>query len=163
MARLRALVAGAIALAASSAAADPIALPNTRATLTIESGWTALPASPRLVVAFKGPGGATLAVTRAQVPNPDAWRAKTREAYLDQIERGIAASIRGYRKLAKRTGDVHDVPFLDVEARREDGATIVVRMLLFRTYALGLAIEVPKGTDAAGARAIAKSFQPPKS
>jgi hypothetical protein len=163
VARLRALVAGALALAVSSAAADPIALPDTRATLTVDRGWTSLPVSPRLVVAYKGPGGAVLAVTRAQVSNPDAWRAKTREAYLEQVERGIAASIRGYRRIAKRTGDLHDVPFLDVEARRDDGATIVVRMLLFRTYALGLAIEVPKGTDAVGARAIAQSFGPPKS
>jgi hypothetical protein len=38
---------------------------------------------------------------------------------------------------------------------------VIVRVLLFRTYALALAIEVPKKGDIAVARTIAQKFAPP--
>ena len=55
------------------------------------------------------------------------------------------------------------MPALDLEARREGGATVVVRVLLFRTYAIALAIGVPKGGELKSARGIAAAFAPPKS
>jgi hypothetical protein len=153
-----------LALAALSPAhADPIKLPSTRAVLDVPAGWTPIEDAERrgLVAGYRGPRGAVLAVTRAQVPNGDAHRAPTREAYVEQIERGIAAHVPGYRRIARRFGDHHGTPALDLEARREGGATIVVRVLLFWTYALALAIEVPPGADARIAREIAAGFGPP--
>ena len=66
--------------------------------------------------------------------------------------------MKGGRELSRHVGEVNGVPVLDVELRRADGSVVVLRYLLFRTYALALAIE---GTDAAKARAIAASFKPP--
>lgn len=139
-----------------------IAIPNTKATLELDGAWTARPA-PTIVLAYQAPSGALLAVTRAQVPNADAWRSKTRDAYVAEVERGAIASVRGATRLSHRVGEANGVPVLDLELRRADGATLVLRYLLFRTYALALAIEIPRGTDAASARAIAASFAPPAS
>ncbi len=145
---------------AAIAHADVVALPSTRAVVDVPPSWSAV-AVEQVVLARRGPAGELLAITRANVPNPDAWRAKTREAYVEQIERGVASKIRGYHKQARRLGEVDGVPVLDLEARRDDGATIVLRILLFRTYALALAIEVPKRGAVATARQIAQGFGPP--
>ena len=139
-----------------------IAIPNTKATLELDGAWTARPA-PTIVLAYQGPNGALLAVTRAQVPNADAWRRKTRDAYLAEVERGAIASLPGATRLSHRLGEANGVPVLDLVLRRADGATLVLRYLLFRTYALTLAIELPKGGSATAARAIAASFAPPAS
>ncbi len=139
-----------------------IAFPNTRATLTLDAGWTASKA-PTIVAAYRGPAGAVLAVTRVQVPNADAWRPKTRDAYVADIERGALAAVRGGVRLAHKTSDANGIPALDLELRRGDGATLVVRYLLFRTYVLALAIELPTGVNARSARTIAASFLPPPS
>jgi len=152
----------ALALIAASlriASADDVALPNTKAKFHVGPEWKPVTATG-LVVAYKTDGGATLAVTRAQVPNPDAWRSKTREAYVDLVERGIREHVPGYRRLARKISEAHEVPAVDLEARRDGGATLVFRVLLFRTYALTLAIEVPPGGDASAARAVATSFSP---
>jgi hypothetical protein len=141
------------------ASADDVTLPNTKAKFHVGPEWKSI-AKPGLVAAYKTDAGATLAVTRAQVPNPDAWRSKTREAYVDLVERGLRDKVPGYRRLARRIGEAHDVPAVDLEARRDGGATLVFRVLLFRTYALTLAIEVPPGGDVGGARAVATSFSP---
>lgn len=152
------------ALGAPAARAEAVKLPKTRAVLDVPAGWAALEdAEARgLVAAYRTERGAVLAVTRAQVPNVDAYHTPARDAYAEQIERGIAASIPGYRRVSRRFGMQHGTPVLDVEAQRGDGAAIVVRVVLFWTYALSLAIEVPRGGDAAAARAIAARFGPPK-
>lgn len=155
-----ALVLGGLA-AAATARAEVVVLPKTKATLTLGDEWRAVRATG-VVVAYRTDAGAALAVTRAEVPNPNAWKDETKQAYADEVERGIKASISGYKRLSKRLVDANGIPALDVEARREAGALVVVRVLLFRTYALALAIEIPKGGDIAAARAIAKAFLPPK-
>lgn len=160
MARLHALVIATAVAAATPAAAEVIALPQTKATITLGAEWKPIVA-PSLVAAYRTEGGLVLAITRAQVPNPNAWRSKTRDAYVDEIERGISSRIPGYRRLARTIGDAEGVPTLDVEARRTDGATIVIRILLYRTFALALALEVPRKADLATARMVAKSFSPP--
>jgi len=167
VARLHALVvtraiaiAVALGASASPAAAEVIALPNTKATVTLGPEWNPI-AAPSLVAAYRTESGLVLAVTRARVPNIDAWRAKTRDAYVDEIERGVTARIPGYKRLARTLGDANGVPVLDLEARRKDGATIVIRVLLYRTYALALAIEVPRKGDLAAARAVTTSFANP--
>ncbi|HEY4179886.1 MAG TPA: hypothetical protein VGM90_23755 [Kofleriaceae bacterium] len=157
MARLDALVI-VIALAAP-AMADPIALPDTRATLELDlHEWTAAKADPAhgLVAVYTSKIG-SLAITRAPIPNPDAWRAKTRDTYVDELERGLAAALPAYKRTARTVGDSNGVPIVDIEARTKYG-TAVFRFLLFRTYSLTLALE-PK--DLAHGRAIAHSFTIP--
>lgn len=146
--------------AAVPVAAEVIALPHTKATVTLAAAWKPV-AAPALVAAYRTDTGLVLAVTRAQVPNPDAWRATTRQAYVDEIERGVSSRIRGYKRLARTLADVHGIPAFDLEARRADGATIVLRVLLFRTYALTVAVECPRTTDLAAVRAITRSFAVP--
>jgi hypothetical protein len=91
-----------LAAASTPAHADPIVLPKTKATLTVPATWKRADAAG-LVAGFKAPGGVIAAVTRAQVPNPDAWRAKTRDAYADQIERGMLAAAHARRTSRKLT------------------------------------------------------------
>lgn len=148
-----------IAALVATASADDVVLPQTKAKLAVTAGWHAVPATS-VVAGYRSDRGAILAVTRAQVPNPDAWRSRTRAAYVDQVERGIADHVPGYRRLARKISEIHEVPALDLEARRDNGATVVFRVLLFRSYALSLAIEVPPGGDVADARAIAAGFGP---
>jgi len=157
VARLHALVVAFVVGVATPAAAELIPLPLTKATITLGAEWKPI-AAPGLVAAYRTAGGLVLAITRAQVPNIDAWRAKTREAYADAIERGVTSRIPGYRRIARALRDIEGVPALDLEARRTDGATLVIRILLFRTYALALAIEAPRKADAVTARAIATTF-----
>lgn len=145
---------------AGPAHAEVLTLPSTKATLDLPATWKRVEAVD-VVVGAHGPAGEVLAITRAAVPNPDAWRPKTRDAYLDQIEKGLAARVAGYRRVARKVGETNRVPTLDLEAKRADGATIVVRVLMFRTYALSLAIEVPARGAAGHARALAKTFVVP--
>jgi hypothetical protein len=148
-------------LVVAAARADTlIELPKTKARLDLPEGWTAAPA-PGVVAIYKHTRGAVLAVTRADVPNPSAWKSETKQAYADDIERGLRAKIAGYKRTSKKLVTAGGVPALDVEATRDSGATVLVRVLLFRTYALALAIEVPKGGDVAVARTIAQTFAPP--
>lgn len=139
-----------------------LSLPNTKATVDVPGTWTKLDDKPALVAAYKGPAGLVLAITRAQVPNSDAWRSKTRDAYAGEVAKGALARVPGGKELAKKLGETNGVPVLDLELRTKDGATLVLRYLLFRTYALVLAIEVPKGSEVSTARAIARTFSPPK-
>ena len=149
--------------ARAEAGEQVVTLPRTKATLRLPESFTRVERTG-LAAGFRDPRGTLLAVTRASVPNPDAWRSKTRDAYLEQIERGVHESIRGARKLARQASSANGVPALDLEVRRDDGATVLVRVLVFRTYALSLALEVPKAVRSLDeARAIVKSFAPPKS
>jgi hypothetical protein len=159
-------VALAIALRTGAAHGETIVeLQKSKATLTLADGWhrVGIANSDKGVLEiFKHSAGHVLAVTRADVPNPDAWVADKKQAYADQVEKGIKAKLPGYKRLAKKLGDANGVPALDIEAKREGGAIVVVRVLLFRTYAISVAIEVPKGSDIAIARAVVKTFAPPK-
>ena len=137
-----------------------ITLPNTKATLDVPDAWKPVEAAG-IVYGAKGPGREVLAITRAQVPNPEAWRSKQRDAYIDQIEKGVVAKIKGYRRVSRKLVEVHAIPTLDLEAKRDDGATVLIRVLLYRTYALAIAIEVPKAQSARDARMIVASFAPP--
>lgn len=156
----------AAALLTSSAHAETvIELPKTKATLTLDDAWSpiaALKANKDLQAAYKHTAGLVLAVTRADVPNPDAWVSEKKQAYADQVEKGIKAKVPGYKRLAKKLGEANGIPALDVEAKRDGGAIVVVRVLLFRTYAVSIAIEVPKGGDVTIARAVVRGFAPPK-
>src|SRR5690606_36879796 len=135
----------ALAAAAPEARADEIKLPETRAVIDVPRGWTPveLAAGRGLVAGYRGERGVVRAIPRVQVLNLDTYRLREREAYAEQLGRGVAASVPGYRRVSRRLGERHGTPALDLEARADGGKTIVVRVLLFWTYALALAIEVP--------------------
>jgi hypothetical protein len=147
------------------AQADPVLLPNTKALLDVPASWTKQPAHPDLVVAYKSPNGHVLAVTRGKVPNLSAWIKDSREGYAAEIEKGALAAAPNQVKLSRKISEVHGMPVFDLELRRADGSTIVLRVLLFRSYALAMAIEVPKSASIGAyneARAIVAKFAPPK-
>jgi len=157
------LAIAALGLLVSVASADSlIELPKTKARLELPDSWKST-TTPDLVAVYKDDKGAVLAVTRADVPNPDAWKSETKQAYAEKVERGIKKGIAGYKRSSQKLSTAGGVPALDVEATRTGGATVIIRVLLFRTYALSLAIEVPKSGDIAGARTIARAFAPPSS
>ncbi len=180
VARPHALVAAFVALAAVAPAhAEIIDLPDTRAELVLDTRtWRALTVPPVGTSSGLVYGASTdrerLSITRAQVPNIDAWRSKTRDAYVEQIEKGLAAA--GYKPTSKKLTTIQGVPVLDLEATVDNRAgarsattsdaktakrePIVMRVILFRTYALTLAIEGPSSSRRA-LRAIAKTFVPP--
>ncbi|HEY5937083.1 MAG TPA: hypothetical protein VIU61_20675, partial [Kofleriaceae bacterium] len=106
-------------LAHAQGADQLVTLPRTKATLRLPASFTRVE-RPGLAAGFRDPRGTLLAVTRAAVPNPEAWRAKTRDAYLEQIERGVLASIRDAKKLARQASSANGVPALDLEVRRDD-------------------------------------------
>jgi hypothetical protein len=152
-----AAVLACVLAATTPALADDVALPKTKAVLHVPARWRRVDTTD-LVAAYKHDDGSVLAVTRAQVPNPDAWIAKKKAAYADQVERG---ALRGLKRTAKKLGETNGIPALDLEARRDDGSALVLRILLYRTYALSVAIEVPKGVSLQDARTIATAFGPP--
>jgi hypothetical protein len=158
---MRWLLAGlGIVVTVASARAEVVAVTRSPATLDVPATWSRLDL-PELAAAFRGPDGQVLALTRADVPNPDAWRAKTRDGYLAQIEAGAFAAAPGQRRTARRISEVHGVPALDLELARVDGSTVVLRVLAFRTHAVSVAIVVPAGAALGPARAIAASLAPP--
>ncbi len=153
---------GAFALSiAGRAAAEPIALPKSKALLDVPKTWTRLPDDPEVVAAFKN-GDALLVISRAQVPNISAWIKASRETYAQEVERGALAAVPGTKKLARAFADINTVPTLDLELRRPDGTQLVIRILLFRTYALSATFEIPKGGSLDEARAIAKKLTAPR-
>ena len=77
----------------------------------------------------------------------DAGYAEAGATFREWLETGVLAADRR--------------PALDLEVKRDGGATIVVRVLLFWGHALALAIEVPPGADVRLARTVAASFAPP--
>ena len=135
--------------APARAAPRVINLPRTLATLTVDAPWVEQPAatSPTsTVLELAHPRGVRVVLTRTDAPNPQAWRAATREAYVDELERGFAAA-PGYRR-GKRTVTLRaTIPTVDLrfERRLPDGTReqVVVRLLLYRTYTLALAAAGP--------------------
>ena len=151
------LVALAAPIAGSAALADEVDIPKSTAHLSVPDDWKAVRGTP-LVAAYKRDDGALLAVTRADVPNADAWKPEAKKAYADSVFAGIKASLPTAKKLTKKLGEINNVPALDVEGTRE-GKPVVIRVLMYRTYALSLAIE---GAPLDVARDIATKFGPLK-
>ena len=156
---IRIAVAFAVAVLASvaQADADDVKLPRTVAVLHVPPTWHKVDA-PSLVAAYRTDAGLVLAVTRAQTTNWPAWTPKTRDAYLTQIERG---ALKNLKRTARKVSEASGVPALDLEARRDDGTTLILRILVFRTYAIAAAVDVPRGGSLADARAVTTTFAPP--
>jgi hypothetical protein len=157
-----ALVLVATALIRAAHADTVYELPRTTARLELPERWQKLD-QPQLIAAYRHPGGSVLIVSRADVPNSDAWSndAKAKQTYADKIERGVKAAVPGYKRIARKLGKAAGVPALDLEVTTAAGATLVIRVLMYRTYALSLGIEVPALGDTAVARSIATKFAPP--
>jgi hypothetical protein len=145
--------AGTAAADASSTAA-PLDLPDTPAELTLPAGWQPLALPPTAAVpplgAWHHPSGATLVVTRAAAPNPDAWREKTRAAHAEEVEAGTRAAVPRYQRRERRLLEVAGVPALELSFRRAVGAAgkerevVSIRFLFFRTHTVSVAIAVPE-------------------
>ena len=110
-------VALVLCLLVARAAAEPVTIPKSKALLDVPKTWTRLPDDPSLAVAFKK-DASVLAVTRAAVPNISAWIPKSRDAYLQEVERGAIAAVPGTKKLARAFALINNVPTLDLELRR---------------------------------------------
>ena len=162
---MRALVIAFVGLT-SHAVAEPHALPETRASLDVDTRtWNIVVPTPAgLTAAYTTKSGGSLAITKTRIPNPDAWRDKTRDAYINEVERGIATSVPGYKRTkrvivaasdAPRGDGTGEAPYLDIEARTSRNTVLAIRVLLYRTYALTIAVEVPRA-DAAQARSAAR-------
>jgi hypothetical protein len=78
------------------------------------------------------------------------------------IEKGAIAAVPGQKRIARKVGEVNGVPVLDLELRRADGSAVVMRIVMFRTFALSASVLVPKGATLDEARAITASVTPPK-
>lgn len=134
--------------AAAPSAAEAIAV--TPAQIELDEAWAGAPVAAEPVVGtawvVRTNGDALLTVTKAMAGNTAAWRAKTREAYLDALEAGLT---RGAAKVSARRGKVgrDGVPVLDVVLRRTapDGRAelVAVRVLLFRTVTVAAAAAAP--------------------
>jgi hypothetical protein len=166
---IRALAAAGIvvALAAPAAADGPIDLPSTPAEVTIPASWSSaeipeVASAP--VAAYKSPGGTHVVITRAGAYNPQAWSARGREKYCDEVERGVSGATDGYQRKRRTVQKVNGVPTMDLEiSRKVDGVReeVVMRFLFFRTYTLTLAAVLPS-KDKSSVTSILKSFGPPK-
>lgn len=92
------------------------------------------------------PSRALLAISRINYPNLDAWRKKTREAYLDQVVEGVEASVKEFRRMARRSLMLGEVPALDLVFQHQTVSgreVVLMRFLFFRRYVLALAVTVP--------------------
>lgn len=149
-------------LAAGVAQAETVVeVPKSSARLTLDDGWWRRTHTfPDNIEIYEHERGSRLVLTRADIPNPDAWVDRKRQAYVDQVEKGIARSVAGYKRVARKVGRAGSVPTLDLEAKTSRGTTLVIRVLLYRTYSVSAGIEVPERGDVAAARAILKAFGP---
>lgn len=137
-----------VVAAAATAEADEttIPVPDEPAQLTVDAAWAS--GAPRPVadgpsIALRHPGGAVLAVTVAIAPNTEAWRDRTRGAYVAEIVEGFRAQ-PGVKVVDHETGKVAGVPCLDLSLRRATDAgtrLVAVRLLLFRSRTIALAAE----------------------
>jgi len=146
-----------LAVLAGVARAEDIKLPRSVAVLHVPAGWHRLDTA-NVVAAYKHDSGLVLAVTRVDLRNPSAWNSRTRDAYMTQIEKG---ALKGMKRTARKVGEASGVPALDLEARRDDGSALVLRVLAFRTYTMSIAVDVPRGASLSEARAVAIAFAPP--
>ncbi len=168
-----------------------IDLPETPAQLALGEPWEAveLPAltapadaigPARLVALYREAATAqvrrddaalSLVVVRFDAPNPRAWRDSTRAAYVAEIEASLHGacapggaserSCRGFKVQKRATFESELVPGLELSGKDQGGATRLVRVLFFRTYAIVAAVEVPARTSArtlARARKAIASF-----
>jgi hypothetical protein len=131
----------AVLLVASPVLAEPVRVPEQPAEVELD-GWEIVappevPDPPALVL--RHPDGALAAVTVAMAPNPDAWVDKKRRAYLKAIVAGFEA-LPGVDVASSKASKVEKVPCLDLALVR-DGKAVAVRLLLFRTRTIAMAVE----------------------
>lgn len=141
---------------AHAAGTTPVDLADTPADLVVARGWALDPAArsqpPDVLATLRGPGGLHATVARLATPNPRAWRADKRDAYLAEVIEGFAAHASGRVVVSRPAGPV---PTLDLDFFRASPRELVrVRVLLFRTYTLAMVIAGPSSAARAQASAI---------
>ncbi|MEM9490192.1 MAG: hypothetical protein AAGC55_13675, partial [Myxococcota bacterium] len=115
--------------------------------------------------------GAVLAISRVNYPNLAAWRSKTMPDYSREVENGLRAAVRDYRRIDQREHRLGRVPALDLAFRHggerasdERGEWVVLmRFLFFRRYSLSLTLTMPADRYRRfrrAHRAVRDSFQP---
>lgn len=116
--------------------------------LTMPGGWTATDPAGAPADVLAGyrhhDSGARVVITRADYPNPAAWRQQT--AFFEQVEAGLQASTPGYARLHRRQMRLDRIPAMDLGFRRRagGGAEVVhMRFLFFRRYTLALVLVAP--------------------
>lgn len=152
----RVVAAGLVLGLAAPAGAQPVTVTIGPARLEHDPAWSGEPVAeggaPALV---RRQGLAILTVTRTAAPNPAAWRPRTRDAYLAEVEAGLVAGATRLASKRRALGQA-GVPTLDLTLRRRgpDGAAevVAVRVLLFRTMTIAAAAAAPD--DRAGRRLV---------
>ena len=164
-----AAVAGFVLLAAPASATEGVA----RGTLqdgehnyqiAIASGWRPTDAPAGTLITYQAPGKkGQLAITRVEVGRV---LKEEQPRMVDEIERGVERSTRGYKRVKRKLGMAGIVPVLDLgyQRSREAGGHPVMmsRFLLFRRHTVVLSIGVDPDERAArrDAEAMIQSFTP---
>jgi len=138
----------ALAVTAAPATADDRArqpIGDQPAVLQLGPGWreasaAALAEPPALVMRHQD--GALLAVTVAMAPNSEVYRTRKRAAWIADVVDGFEAAA-GVKVTKKSIGSQGTVPSVDLwlERKTADGTeTVAVRLLLFRTRTISVAV-----------------------
>lgn len=138
--------------------------------LRLGPGWTALarPDDARTPLAGYRHDGydALVAINRVDYPNIPAWRTKERDAYFDEIERGLREEVADFKRLGHDRGRLRDIPFYQVTFRHrtDDGRRVVLmRFIFYRRYSVSLSLEVPARSyrrNKKALQAIRDTFEP---
>lgn len=164
-----AAVAGFVLLAAPASATEGVA----RGTLqdgehnyqiAIASGWRPTDAPAGTLLTYQAPGKkGQLAITRVEVGRVSR---EAQPRMVDEIERGVERSTRGYKRVKRKLGMAGIVPVLDLVYQRSaptGGHPLMMsRFLLFRRHTVVLSIGVDRDERAARreAEAMIQSFSP---
>lgn len=155
-------------------------LPETPAQLELEAAWRTDPEGTgaelppealgpaRMVALLRRQDGGralALAIMRFDAPNPAAWRASTRAAYVAEVEAAVVkacaarADARGARVRKRAILELSGVPALDLELLDERGARRWFRFVFFRTYAIVATIELDAGGTSAQRATARRAIQ----
>lgn len=131
--------------------------------LRLGSGWTVLPQPDDArtpLAGYRHRGyDALIAINRVDYPNIPAWRTKERDAYFDEIERGIRATVTDYKRLGQDRGRLRNIPFYQVTFRHrsDDGRRMVLmRFIFYRRYSVSMSLDVPARSYRKNKKALQK-------
>ena len=158
--RLAVLAVGWVFLASGAQAdsKDQVKNRKHRFQLTLGSGWTevAQPEESRtpLVGWLHRRTRATLAINRVDHPNLQAWRKKNREAYYQEIEKGVMEQLADYERIAFRMQHIKKIPVFELsfrhrgarDGRRQSSRLVMMRFIFYRRYSLSMSLSIPERT-----------------
>ncbi len=148
-----------LALLCGTAAADTVKIGDDEpAVLKLSDDWSKAktpdaPDGPVLVM--EAADGGLIAVTVAKTSNTQAYRRRSKKAYLEDVVAGFTA-MEGVEVTSSKIGKQGSVPSVDVWLKRGK-QEIAVRVLLFRSKTIGVAVS---GGDHALRAAAMKGLVP---